>query len=135
MKYTIQILLVCTLLLTACSKEPGVGGNATITGKVFTKHYNSTFTVLISSYYDADAYVYIQYGDDINYSDRIKTNYDGEYAFEFLYPGEYTIYTYSIDSAAIVNGLPDPPDSAMIQHVTVLDNKEIITLSDFVTYQ
>lgn len=121
--------------IAACTKDPGVGGNATITGKVYAHHYNSSFSVLLSTYYVPDTYVYIVYGEDINYGSRIKTNYDGEYAFEFLYPGDYTIYTYSLDSAAIVNGVPDPPDSAMVQNITITDNRETITLPDFVIYQ
>lgn len=106
-----------------------------ITGKVYARHYNSTFTVLLSEYYVPDTYVYIVYGDDINYGSRIKTNYDGEYAFEFLYPGDYKIYTYSIDSAAIMNGIADPPETAVIQTVAISDNKETIALPDFIIYQ
>ncbi len=133
--YKLAPFLLILLTLTSCSKEPGVGGNATIAGKVYAHHYNSSFTLLLSEYYVADTYVYIQYGDDINYSDRLKTNYNGEYAFEFLYPGDYTVYTYSLDSAAIVDGVPDPQDMAIIQHVQVTDNTEFTTLPDFIIYR
>ena len=100
------------LMFSACSKDAGIGGEASIYGKVYARHYNSTFTVLLSEYYVPDTYVYLVYGDDINYGTRIKTNYNGEFEFNYLYPGDYTIYTYSIDSAAIVNFAVDPPNMA-----------------------
>lgn len=122
-------------MVASCAKEPGIGGEAMISGKVHAMHYNSTFTVLLSEYDVPDTYVYLVFGNDINYGTRIKTNYDGEYAFEFLYPGDYTIYTYSIDSAAIVNGAVDPPDSAMVQTITIADKNANITLDDFIVYK
>ena len=76
------------LMFSACSKDPGIGGEASIYGKVYALHYNSTFTVLLSEYYVPDTYVYLVYGDDINYGTRIKTNYNGEFEFNYLYPGD-----------------------------------------------
>lgn len=134
-----QILLTLAipviLLFGSCAKEPGIGGNGTIRGKVYAKHYNSTFTVLLSEYYMPDTYVYLVFGNDINYGTRIKTNYDGEFEFNYLYEGDYTIYTYSIDSAAIVNFAVAPPDSAVIQTVLLNKNDAVVELEDLVVFK
>ncbi|HMU69383.1 MAG TPA: hypothetical protein PK511_03625 [Chitinophagales bacterium] len=133
--YKLTILVIGIILISSCTKDPGIGGEATITGKVHALHYNSTFTVLLSEYDLADTYVYLVFGDDINYGTRIKTNYDGEYAFEYLYPGDYTIYTYSIDSAATVNGIPTPPDSAVIRQITISDKNALVETEDLVVFK
>jgi hypothetical protein len=86
------------LSLWSCKKEPGVGGNASVSGKIITHDYNATFTNLLGIYPAADQYVYIVYGDHVGYDKRIKTDYNGAYRFPFLYPGKYTIYTYSLDN-------------------------------------
>ncbi len=135
MKNNLYFLLLFCILVTSCTKQPGIGGEASITGRIYANHYNSTFTVLLNSYYVPDTYVYLIFGDDINYGARINTNYNGEFEFKYLYPGDYTVYTYSIDSAAIVNFAADPPDSAMIRQVTITDKNEIIDVGDILIYE
>lgn len=125
MKKTIlfTVSLLAIILVSSCKKEPGIGGDASIHGKVYVKHYNTTFTTLISEYYGPDIYVYIIFGSDISYSKRIKTTYDGAFEFKFLYEGDYKIYTYSIDSLAAVTGVVKP-DSAVIQNVSLSERKQ-----------
>ncbi len=129
------LIIVFVTFLGSCAKEPGIGGEATISGKVYAKHYNSTFTVLLSEYYVPDTYVYLVFGDDVNYGTRLKTNYDGEFEFNFLYEGEYTIYTYSIDSAAIVNFAVDPPETAIIEKVNINSKDANIDIGDLIIYK
>jgi len=133
--HKILLFPILLVILGSCSKEPGIGGESTIYGKVYAHHYNSTFTVLLSSYYVPDTYAYLVYGDDVNYGTRIKTNYNGEYEFEFLYPGDYTVYTYSLDSTAIVNGIPDPPETAVMYSITISDNGDMEVLPDLQIFQ
>jgi hypothetical protein len=85
-------------LTVACQKEEGVGGNCSIRGVLWTRDFNSTFTTLIGTYPAADEYVYIVYGDGYTYGDRVKTDYRGHFEFPNLYPGDYTLYAYSLDS-------------------------------------
>lgn len=136
-KSVIKIILIIVLVtnLWSCAKEPGIGGEATISGKVYAKHYNSTFTVLLSEYYVPDTYVYLVFGDDVNYGTRLKTNYDGEFEFNYLYEGEYTIYTYSIDSAAIVNFAVDPPETAILEKVNIDSKNANIDIGDLIIYK
>lgn len=90
-------LLSTLLVLGACKKTEGEGGNGQLKGKVITEQWNSTFTVLEATYPAADEWVYIIYGDDISYGDRIRTNYNGEYEFKYLREGSYKVYVYSDD--------------------------------------
>ncbi|HBW86121.1 MAG TPA: hypothetical protein DEF82_05100 [Crocinitomicaceae bacterium] len=131
----ISILIFSFFLFQSCRKEPGIGGDAKIYGKVYYKHYNSTFTTLINEGYLSDTYVYIVYGDDVNYGQRIKTNYKGEFEFNYLYRGKYTIYTYSIDSLALVSGQLPISEKAVIQTIEISDRREQRNLDDLIVYK
>lgn len=136
MKNTISVLLIFfAIIFSGCKKEEGVGGDATIHGKVYRKHYNSTFSTLINEDYYPDAYVYIIYGANINYGQRIKTNYKGEFEFKYLYKGDYKIYTYSLDSAAIVNGALAPKDSAVVIDVSLNKRKENSDIGNIIVFK
>jgi hypothetical protein len=92
------MLLLAVFAFNSCKKEPGIGGDASIKGNIHVRHYNTTFTQFISEYPGSDIYVYIIYGDNDGYGTRQKTIYNGNFEFKYLYPGKYTVYTYSLDS-------------------------------------
>jgi hypothetical protein len=119
--FSLVLTSVFIVTLYSCRKEPGDGGKASIYGKVFVRDYNSTFTVLEDEYYGQDIYVYIIYGDDKDYSDRIRTSYDGTYEFKYLRPGKYHIYTYSKDSTLQTNAL-----IPVVKDVEITKNREEI---------
>lgn len=123
------LLLALPLMMTSCKKEPGPGGKSTIYGKVLVKDYNSTFTILNETYYGAGIWVYIIYGDDRDYGDRIQTNYDGTWEFKYLYPGTYHVYTYSKDSTLQTNS-----QIPVISEVVVPDKKQDIEVPDLVIF-
>jgi len=120
-------LLMATMMLS-CRKGPGVGGKATITGRVYENKYNSTYSVLLGEYYVGDHDVYIVYGDDRVQSDKVSTHYDGVYEFEYLLPGTYTIYVYSKDKT----GTSVSGDIVIEKQVEITDKKEVVTVEDFV---
>jgi hypothetical protein len=116
-------------MLIACEKEPGPGGKATIYGKVYVKEYNSTFTVLEEEYYGPNIWVYIVYGDDRDYGERIRTSYDGTYEFRYLRAGKYRVYVYSKDSTMTTNA-----DIAVMQDITIENKKQDYQLPDLVIF-
>ena len=124
------IFILVGIIFTSCKKNPGVGGDAKIQGKVYFKHYNSTFTTLIEEGYLADTYVYIIYGDQMNYSSRQKTNYKGEYEFKYLYLGKYKVYTYGLDSLAMVNGQMPTNQKVTLDSCLISKRKEVKSLSE-----
>nr|MBK9653109.1 hypothetical protein [Bacteroidota bacterium] len=120
-------LITIMLVTTSCKKQEGRGGDASIYGKVLVKHYNSTFTQYISEYPGSDIYVYTIYGDDISYGQRIKTNFKGEFNFKYLYPGNYKVYVYSLDST-----LTDPSGSvAVVKEIHINGRKETMDAGTF----
>ena len=121
-------ILLFSIATISCKKGEGLGGKATITGKVFVKSYNSTGSLVLKEYYGLDEDVYIVYGDNDYYDDKIATHFDGSYKFEYLMPGTYTIYTYSKD----VTGNNTNPKIVLKKEVTITDKKEVVELDDFI---
>lgn len=122
----ILFLLTLVFTFTACQKHEGVGGKASISGKVYAIDMNNDFTTIQSEYYSGKEDVYIVNGNDDFYSDKIETHYDGSFLFEHLNPGNYTIYVYSKDSTELQDLIP------VISTISVgKKDKELIT-DDFV---
>ena len=129
LKKTAVLTVGLFVFLLSCEKEPGEGGKSSIYGKVYVKDYNSTFTNLEEEYYGPDIWVYIIYGDDRDYGDRILTNYDGTYEFKYLRPGTYHVYAYSKDSTMQTNA-PVP----VIMDVEVPKKKQDVSVPDIVIF-
>ena len=125
------LLSAFVLISLSCKKQEGKGGDASISGSIAVKHYNSTFTEFISEYPGKDTYVYLIYGDDISYGQRIKTNFEGQFEFKYLYKGNYTVYLYSLDST-----LTSADGSiAVVREVNIADRKEHIDLGTIQVFQ
>lgn len=124
-------MLCVAFIFTGCDKSEGEGGNSSISGKVSLQQWNSTFTVMNYEAVAADYDVYIVYGDDLSYSDKTSTDYQGDFEFKYLRKGDYTIYVYSkVNTAGAING-DEPSEEALVQSVT-LDKKEDLVLELFV---
>jgi hypothetical protein len=122
-------LLLTPLLMLSCKKEPGSGGKSTIYGKVLVKEYNTSFTDLLETYYGPGIWVYIIYGDDRDYGDRIQTGYDGTWEFKYMRPGSYKVYALSKDSTMQTNA-----DVPVMLNVEVPDKKQDIEVPDLVIF-
>jgi hypothetical protein len=128
-RISLLLLLVIPVMMISCKKEPGPGGKSTIYGKVLVKDYNSTFTVLQETYYGPEIWVYLIYGDDRDYGDRIQTGYDGTWEFKYLRPGTYKVYALSKDSTLQTNALVP-----VITEVVVPSKKQDIEVPDLVIF-
>ncbi|MFT4753506.1 MAG: hypothetical protein ACI85Q_001049 [Salibacteraceae bacterium] len=94
MKITVYFiaLALCTV---SCTKYPGIGGKATISGVVKAIYVQEgTFDTLEVSALPEER-VYIIYGDASTHDDDTRTSPNGSFKFEFLNPGDYSIYSYS----------------------------------------
>jgi len=89
------IILILGALMVSCTKSPGIGGKAKLTGTIeaIFVQKGSFDTLSIESI--PDHRVYIVYGDGALQDDDTRTSPNGGYKFEFLNPGDYKIYTYS----------------------------------------
>ncbi len=117
-KYFLFLSMV-SLLFFACKKGPGVGGRATVKGKVYARNLSNVFIQNDSGYVGGQK-VYIQYGTETGVSDNVETDYSGEYTFSYLRPGSYTIYCYS--KQKINNQL----DSVVKRTIEVSSKKEVL---------
>tara|TARA_B110000285_G_scaffold184948_1_gene209690 strand:- start:262 stop:666 length:405 start_codon:yes stop_codon:yes gene_type:complete len=122
------IIILLALSITSCRKGEGKGGKATITGKVYVHHYINLGAQNDKSYYARDKDVFIVYGTNTFYDDKVATHHDGSYQFDYLMPGNYTVYTYSKD----VDGSADNPRILVLEEVTISSKKETVELDDFV---
>ena len=93
----LSLFALSILSISSCKKSEGDGGKATITGKIWIQRYN-LLQIPQNAYAGAYEDVYIIYGDDTSYGNKVKTNPDGVYEFTYLRAGKYTIYAYSSGS-------------------------------------
>ena len=99
MKKTVNLLLalfMVAMLLPACNKGPGEGGTGTVQGYVKLVHHpDDDYTLTPDTMAAAKTDVFIIYGDEVYFGDDVETNAEGMYQFEYLRPGDYTVFAYS----------------------------------------
>lgn len=89
-------LLLISATLVSCNNKEGEGGTGVVRGYVKLVHHPDDNYQLHADTIDAaKTDVFIVYGDDAFYGDDTETNPEGLYQFEYLNPGEYTVYAYS----------------------------------------
>ncbi|MCX7728032.1 MAG: hypothetical protein N2203_01035 [Bacteroidia bacterium] len=132
MKYI--YLIAFLIILFSCKKPPGPGGNASIKGKVTMYFYDASTNTFSKKYPGADVDVYIIYGSETSYGDRIRTDYEGDFEFKYLRKGSYTIYVYSTDTVAFKGPPANPkaPKIAIKKTVTISKNKQTLDAGEFV---
>lgn len=98
MKYgriIIAFLMMC-FALSSCNNKEGEGGTGTIRGYVKLVHHpDDDYQLNVDTLNAAKTDVFIVYGNDEFYGDDTETNPDGLYQFEYLTPGNYTVFAYS----------------------------------------
>lgn len=129
MKKLLAILSLALLfVISSCKKPAGEGGNSTIMGKVHITNWNATFTVINDDYPGADVDVYIIYGDELTYGNKVKTGPDGVFEFKYLRKGSYKVYVYSKDKEAYLDGNSNPPDMAVYASGEITKKKQEVDL-------
>ena len=116
------------LLSVSCTKEPGVGGSATVTGKIYAEDYN-TLGTLTGEYYAQNYKVYLIYGKEGGaFDDDINTSHDGSFEFKYLQKGDYELFVYSDYSYCLACG--NVGDSVVSLKFQITDKKQELDLSD-----
>lgn len=101
MKQLVTILAIAlTFTIISCKKPAGEGGNSSIKGNVWGENWNSTFTILTGEGPAANVDVFIIYGNETSYGDKISTTPEGTFEFRYLRPGSYKVYVYSKTSTS-----------------------------------
>lgn len=125
MKKALSLLALAAIpfvvLFSACSNGPGPGGKASIQGTIKATRWVNNCTTNAGTFLAEDEDVYIIYGDEPSYGDRIKTGPGGTFYFPYLRPGKYTIYAYSTTCTVAQR-------EAVIMEVEITDkNQALIT--------
>ncbi|MFY8189619.1 MAG: hypothetical protein ACOVK9_01540 [Bacteroidia bacterium] len=130
MRFSLIVFSLIIGLNQSCKKPEGEGGSASIKGKVWTQKYNGTFSSLQAEYPGADEWVYIIYGSEISYGDRIRTNYLGEFEFRFLRTGKYKLYVYSRDST-----FQSPSgEVAVVKELEIKERKQTVDVGQIIIF-
>ncbi len=115
MNKTTKLLLLffaMVLLLPSCNKGPGEGGTGMVQGFVKLVHHpDDDYTLTPDTMIAAKTDVFIIYGDENYFGDDAETNAEGMYRFEYLLPGDYTVFAYST--------LPSGEKMAVSENVTL----------------
>ena len=115
----IVLCLIPLTILFSCKKEEGEGGRASIKGNVYARDYNASFSQFLGAYYAPEEDVYIIYGDNETYDDRVRTGPDGVFEFKHLRKGNYRVYVYTKDST-----LSEPSGVYAIYELAEISDKE-----------
>ena len=136
MKLQLFIWVIAVLLaLVSCKKEAGDGGNSSIKGKI-TKELRVVLNnpgTAVGTFPAADEDVYIIYGNHVSPDDRVQTNYDGEYEFLYLRPGNYKVYVFSKDTNSVA--VPwDEEHMTVLQELEITDGNQQVKADDMMIY-
>ena len=83
-------------IAVSCNSHEGEGGTGTIQGFVKLIHHpDDDYQLNVDTMNAAKTDVFIVYGDDQFYGDDTETDPNGMYQFEYLTPGDYTVFAYS----------------------------------------
>jgi hypothetical protein len=120
--YLFFLITSITLFTISCKKGPGIGGEASISGKVSGVLYNKTFNKRLDSGMVGNWTVNIIFGEDTSIDGSQKTSYDGSFEFQYVRTGHYTIFAYSRSRKTNL------PDSAIILAADITGKKQSLEL-------
>ena len=121
------------ITLISCVKTPGEGGSASIEGSVLLirrVQINNPIST-VDTIPASDVEVHIIYGNHTSPDDKVDTNPDGGFAFNWLRTGVYTLYVYSEDTSSTSTPLPK---IAFYSEAEIEDRDDVVTLEPIIIY-
>lgn len=97
MKYSVYLCIAYVAIVAAmagCKKSEGEGGKSSISGVIKANYYDRN-SKLVSSELAPEERVYLVYGNNQSYDDKVDANADGSYSFKYLRDGNYHVFAYS----------------------------------------
>jgi phosphotransferase system glucose/maltose/N-acetylglucosamine-specific IIC component len=131
-----KLLLILTIAISfgACKKDAGTGGLASIEGHIAIQRRAvlSNANTIIDTVSGLDKEVYLVYGDHLSPDEKVVTNYNGDFSFTGLRPGEYTVYLYSKDT---LGSSSTNPDHMVVKEILkVVSRKESVDAGTLMIY-
>ncbi len=129
MRIKLLLMLSFSFLIFSCKKEEGEGGMATIKGNIWVRDWDKNFNLMMYEYPGLDEDVFIVYGNQNGYGDKVSTDLNGNFEFKYLRKGTYTIYSLSdtLQSSTVSNN--QFPVAAKIQ---ITDKKQVVDIGTIV---
>lgn len=92
----IGLLCIGLICFVSCNQKEGEGGTGTVQGYVkLINHPDDNYTLPADTIDAAKTDVFIVYGNSDFYGDDVETDDKGFYKFNYLTPGNYTVFAYS----------------------------------------
>lgn len=125
-------LIFCVIVVaifSGCQKTEGGGGTAKIRGKVFIVDFLNDQSLIPDTIPALEEDIYIKYGTHDIIDDKSITNQNGEYGFDYLRTGNYSIIAYSkVDDGS-------GKDSAIVKTVEISGKKSTATVENIYLYK
>jgi hypothetical protein len=133
------LIIFAFFVIESCKKSAGSGGTSKIQGMIWVQDFNSLNSMddtyqIKSEYPGADEDVYIIYGNDASYGDKVRSGPDGKFEFKYLRSGDYKIYLQSKDTnrTSVFNG---SGIKTLDTTVSISGKRKTIDLGTFVIYK
>ncbi len=123
-------LFVPIILLSGCNKPAGIGGRATVKGKVYQYDFDNSYHTVIGKGYSTGETVYISYGSNSSLSKNVKTSSDGSFEFLYLNKGHYKVYANSVDTSIKKSG--NSTTIPVVREFDITSKNQTITLEDII---
>ncbi|MEI7501682.1 MAG: hypothetical protein WCJ61_00205 [Paludibacter sp.] len=132
-KYNLFFLALATIFMFSCIDEEGEGGTSIVQGTVYKViHHDDIYSFNADTILAPKENVYIVYGNDAIYGDKMETGYDGFYRFKYLTKGTYKVYAYTtypdltkvpvIDTVTVTYG-----ETKQVQNIYIHEGKSYET--------
>ncbi|MCF8362731.1 MAG: hypothetical protein K9G70_08940 [Prolixibacteraceae bacterium] len=105
---------IIIFLSVSCVQEEGIGGDSSIEGVLVEKYYNKNFTVFQFERPAKGEDVYLQFGNSSLADEDVETSYTGNFKFNYLWNGDYSLYYYSDDKS-----LETAKDIEIVHEITI----------------
>ncbi|MFW5851031.1 MAG: hypothetical protein ACOCWB_02290 [Bacteroidota bacterium] len=124
------VLVSCCLLFASCEKQEGEGGLNTIEGYVYIQDLSPTLQKIGDPYPAVDENIFIKYGTSAVIDDDEPTSDNGFFSFQFLMPGNYTIFVESEDTVLFKN----KQDIVISRDINFSEKKQTASLDTIIIY-
>jgi len=122
-------MVFSSLVFNSCTQDEGIGGNSHIKGLIIEKFYNNDFSVFQYEAPAKDEDLFLIFGDEKVVGEKTSTSNSGQFAFNYLWPGNYQLYYFSDDTSII------SPEQIEMIYPIVLERNQEFDLGTIYTYK
>jgi hypothetical protein len=129
--FRFSFILFSCLIFFSCAKQEGEGGLASIEGVIMIQNVNPLLEKVGNLHKATDKKVFISYGNNEFVDNDVSTSPDGKFIFNYLTPGDYSIFAYS-DDTTLYNSAEN---MVVKKQISLKDKKEKGKLDTLIIYK